>query len=307
MRLGMLIPEFPTQTHVFFWREICALREMGVDVRLLSTRRPSESCPHAFARMAVEETHYVYPPKPRALALLASATATARTVAYVRSLSEPLGRRLRALGLVACAADLASFARISMIEHIHVHSCADAAHIAALARLLGGPSYSLHLHGDLSVYGRDHAQKARLASFVVAAAEPMERQLQTNLGLAPERTLTLPMGVDTSAFSPAERSSRKGPLRLITVARLSEGKGHRYALAALRATIDRGHDVAYTIVGSGPDRGLIEENVSELGLIGRVRVTGSLAEDAVVSELRESDAFLLPSVGVFEASLVAVM
>src|SRR4051812_48909209 len=63
LRMGYLIPEFPAQTHVFFWREVVALREMGVGVTLISTRRtPIEACRHAFADEARRETHYVYPP-----------------------------------------------------------------------------------------------------------------------------------------------------------------------------------------------------------------------------------------------------
>src|SRR3954469_6435002 len=57
VRVGYLIPEFPGQTHVFFWREIVALRARGVTVRLLSTRRPAGSSRHEFAAAAAAETH----------------------------------------------------------------------------------------------------------------------------------------------------------------------------------------------------------------------------------------------------------
>ena len=63
VKIGYLVPEFPTQTHIIFWREIILLREMGVEVFLLSTRRPAPgSCPHEFAAQAEAETHYAYPP-----------------------------------------------------------------------------------------------------------------------------------------------------------------------------------------------------------------------------------------------------
>ena len=137
----------------------------------------------------------------------------------------------------------------------------------------------------------------------------MEQQLAREIGLPSERRRTLPMGVNTTSFSPLldPRDSEGGPLRLVTVARLSEGKGHRYALAALRDLLDRGVEVTYTIIGSGPDRGQIEAQIAELRLADRVRFTGSLREEAVLAELRSADVFLLPSVGVFEASPVAVM
>ena len=41
MRLGYFVPEFPSQTHIFCWREVVALRGLGVQVHLLSSRRPA--------------------------------------------------------------------------------------------------------------------------------------------------------------------------------------------------------------------------------------------------------------------------
>jgi colanic acid/amylovoran biosynthesis glycosyltransferase len=184
MRLGMLLPEFPTQTHIFFWREIEALRALGVDVHILSTRPPEVPCPHAFAATARAQTHYVYPPRPAAV--LASARRSplgwARALQYVQRLSPPLRQKARALGYLLCAADLHEWAERQRLDHIHVHSCADAAHLGAMVRLMGGPSYSLHLHGDLPVYGTDHELKSELASFVAAAARPMQRQPKAERG-----------------------------------------------------------------------------------------------------------------------------
>ena len=34
MTLGYLVPEFPGQTHAFFWREIGAIEEAGTPIRL---------------------------------------------------------------------------------------------------------------------------------------------------------------------------------------------------------------------------------------------------------------------------------
>lgn len=306
MRLGILIPEFPTQTHAFFWREIQALRGLGVEVHLLSTRRPRERCPHPFAATAAAETHYLFPPSPRAL-LLALRPASLRTGSgYVRSLSGSASAKVRDLALVPVAAELVCRSRALMLDHLHVHSCASAAHVVALARRLGGPPYSLHLHGDLPVYGTDHAQKSELASFVAAAARPTEAQLHDQVGLPPTRTCTLIMGVDTDRFTPPPPSAEPGgPLRAITVARLHRAKGYGAALEAVRALLDRGIDVRYRIVGTGPHRDEIEADVARLGLTQQVELVGSRGEDEVIEELRGADVFVLPTLG--EASPVSVM
>lgn len=38
--IGYLLPEFPGQTHIFWWREMNALTRMGIDIDIVSTRRP---------------------------------------------------------------------------------------------------------------------------------------------------------------------------------------------------------------------------------------------------------------------------
>ncbi len=308
MRLGMLLPEFPTQTHIFFWREIEALRGMGVDVHILSTRPPAVACPHAFATTARSQTHYVYPPRPRAL--LASARRAplgwGKALHYVRRLSRPAREKAQALGLVLCAADLLDYARANRLDHIHVHSCADAAHLGAMVRLMGGPTYSLHLHGDLPVYGTDHPLKSEGASFVAAAARPMQRQLIEEVHLPESRTRTLWMGVDTEQFTPRVHTKDRS-IHLVTVGRVALCKGHRYTFAALRRAREQGLDVRMSVGGSGPDEAQVRESIKENGLEEHVKMLGPLGEADVRGLLKGADAFVLSSVGLGEASPVAVM
>ncbi len=305
----MLIPEFPTQTHAFFWREIRALSSTGVDVQILSTRRPRESCPHEWAREAERQTVYLYPPRPDAISAAASILPRVpRALAYVSRLSGGPRRKLRGLGLVGSAVDLLSYARRRGLDHIHVHSCADAAHVVALCRLFGGPSYSLHLHGDLPVYGTDHAAKSWDAAFVAAAARPMERQLQEEVRLPPERTCTLWMGVDTDHFRPEERrTADPRGLNLVSIGRLHLCKGHVHAFAGLRRALHQGLRAHYTVGGIGPHEREIRESIARYGLEEHVTLVGSLGEKAVVELLHRADAFVLSSVGIGEASPVAVM
>ena len=203
-------------------------------------------------------------------------------------------------------AELADFGTRAGLDHVHIHSFADAAHVGSISRAMGGPPYSLHLHGDLPVYGTDHLLKARGASFAAAAARPMQRQL-VEAGIPEERTVTMWMGVDTTRFTPAEAPPPPGPLRLISVSRLALCKGHRYALRALRLALDAGLDATYEIIGRGPDAEEIRAEMVRLGLEAKVKMVGALGEDQILERLRASDACVLSSVGLGEASPVAVM
>lgn len=313
MRLLYLVPEFPSQTHAFFWREVQALRALGAEVVMVSTRRPPpNACRHEFAQAATEQTRYLFPPNwvRDAIFLLARPAGVLRALSYLAGLEEsgPL-QRLAAVPLILPAAKLARLARTLEASHLHVHSFANSAHVAALARVLGGCEYSLTLHGDLEVYGRDHARKTSHARFITCVTNPLRTQAMQRLGLPASRVHLLWMGVDTHHFTPKDRSPRPlgTPLRLLSVARLHVNKGHRFALRALKRIKDQGLDATYTIVGDGPAREEIEQEVLALGLSGSVTLTGTRSESEILRLLQSSDALLLTSVGMGEAAPVAVM
>ena len=60
MQIAYLVPEFPGQTHIFFWRELEALSKIGVDARVVSTRRPPRPIiSHTWANKAEANTFYL--------------------------------------------------------------------------------------------------------------------------------------------------------------------------------------------------------------------------------------------------------
>jgi glycosyltransferase involved in cell wall biosynthesis len=117
------------------------------------------------------------------------------------------------------------------------------------------------------------------------------------------------MGLDTAELASfgQNRSYTPGTLHIATVARLHAAKGHLHALAAMHAGLQSGLNLHYTIAGEGPFRDAINLRVQELGLEGRVTVTGTLSEIEVFELLSKVDTFLLPSTGLGEAWPVSVM
>jgi glycosyltransferase involved in cell wall biosynthesis len=116
------------------------------------------------------------------------------------------------------------------------------------------------------------------------------------------------MGVNCDKFQEnGSRAYRPGRLHLVTVARLDAMKGHRHALAAMHAALQRGCDITYTIAGEGPYRQEIEAEIRRLGLQERVRLAGTLSEESVLDLLQQADVFVLPSIGLGEAAPVSVM
>ena len=116
----------------------------GAGARVLERRCPAVL--HASSRSAVRSRLRPRGDRTNPLSLspsflarraLGSPDRLRRVFNYVTSLSAGGAARLKQLVTAVSAAELAEQARRGGIDHIHVHSCADAAHVAAMAYLLG--------------------------------------------------------------------------------------------------------------------------------------------------------------------------
>lgn len=311
MRIGYLVPEFPSQTHAFFWREIQALRNAGAEVLTVSTREtPACACAHAFAEEARRETTYLlraFRPPQDVLTGLARLTTG---IGYLSEWKESsLPARAKGLALLPLACTLRRWVHENQIDHIHCHSCATSAHLVALCERLGGPPYSLTLHGGLGVYGRDHLAKMRGAKFVAMVTQPLQDSVMELTGRTPDQAPIIPMGIIPERYlRPCYRVHAHDPFHLITVGRLNVVKGHRLVLEALAALRKREKaPLRYTIVGAGDEAKNIENFSRRMNLEDTVTFTGSLSEEGVSEALRASHVFVLASFGNGEAAPVAVM
>jgi glycosyltransferase involved in cell wall biosynthesis len=63
----------------------------------------------------------------------------------------------------------------------------------------------------------------------------------------------------------------------------------------MKSLLDRGYDLELRLAGDGPRKTQLANLTGELGISDRVSFLGFLTEDEVISELQESDLFVLPS------------
>ncbi|MET4103146.1 colanic acid/amylovoran biosynthesis glycosyltransferase [Roseovarius sp. MBR-78] len=299
--LGYLVPQFPGQTHIFFWREIAALERRGAVLHLLSTRVPPPGLvAHDWSDAAMARTTYLGRAAPVA-GLSGMARAPWREI-----LAEKAGRDfLRDVAICLPAARaLIRRCRARGIGHVHAHSCGRAALICALARRMGGPSYSLTLHGPLGDYGPGQRFKWRHAGFATIITRRLLGEARAALGAdMPQDVVVQPMGVDTAAFArdmPYRAPERGRPVRLFSCARLNVVKGHQDLLAALRLLRDAGIDAELDIAGEDDAGGSgyraeLEARIAALGLGEHARLLGAVDGDEVRHRLMAADVFVLAS------------
>lgn len=306
-QIGYLVPEFPGQTHIFFWREIAALQRMGVDTALISTRRPPKDIvSHTWSAEAMDVTRYLFPPGIRGLfsgglELLRSGPRRwwrcAKTIQQIPDAGP--GAKIRMVALVVLAARLAVIARQQQLKHIHVHSCADSSMLALFAHHLSGMQYSMTLHGPVSMYGCAQRLKWHHAAFGIAVSKRLRQEVLDVVGTDVEdRVEVAPMGVALDVFErskPYQAAAADGPWRLVTCGRLHYGKGHQDLIDAIRILKDKGRSVHLTILGEGPARPDLEKKITHLELEDEVRLAGAVSEEQVRDHLEAAHLFALGS------------
>jgi len=121
------------------------------------------------------------------------------------------------------------------------------------------------------------------------------RRLLIGLGCPEERIRIHHMGVDCGRFSYHERRYNGGPVRVLSVGRMVEKKGHLCGLKGVAAAVEAGVPVEYTIVGDGDLRPQVESSVSDLKLDEHVRLLGWQPQEVVVQLMYDHDILMMPS------------
>ncbi|BCW68851.1 colanic acid biosynthesis glycosyltransferase WcaL [Arthrobacter sp. NicSoilB4] len=321
VHLGYLVPEFPGQTHGFFWREIGVLRRLRIQPDIVSTRRPRNgSANQEWGGLAESLTTYLVPSSLPELVSMVRELLTpgpSHMAEIIRAASEMSGQRLRPfprprhfralarqLAWIALGARLSGLARERGWQHVHVHSCGNAANIALYAHLLSGLPYSLTLHGPLDDYGPNQAPKWANAAFSIVITDALNGEVRRSLGAAiPRHIAVAPMGVDAEEFSRATPyAPRRGQeaFRLFSCGRLNPSKGHDVLLAAVAEMLRDGADVELTIAGEdesggGGYRRELERLIDVHVLQHHVRLLGAVPASRIRQELDRSHAFALAS------------
>lgn len=322
LKIGFFIPEFPGQTHIFLWRERQALAELGIEAELISTRPPPRAvASHSWAAEAQAQTRYLMPLGGEGLGIVAELLRSG-PAGWARGLgaamtaeAQGLKGRLRMLALLAMGARLKRIARQQDWNHIHVHSCADSANIAMFAERLGGPGYSLTLHGPtLEGYGPNQRQKWRHARFATIISQLLTQVAEREIGADRPAVINVaPMGVDLDQIrrqAPWQPPAPGEPLRIFSCGRLNAVKGHDHLIQTVALLRTRGIDTQLEIAGEDEQGGTgyhrqLDALIAEKGLSDAVTLLGAVNETSVREGLERAHVFALASLN--EGISVAIM
>jgi glycosyltransferase involved in cell wall biosynthesis len=189
---------------------------------------------------------------------------------------------------------------------LHVNSSRDS-WIGGLAARLVRPRPKVirtrHISAPLNNSAATQLLYRRLLDMViVTGGERTRRDLIERDGMAPDRVVAFPIGLDVGHFSPAapERDIRlelglpRGHLLVGLISYLRDYKGHYYFIEAAAQVLKQRDDVTFLIVGEGPEDPVIRAQIARLGLNREVLLLGF--RDDLLNVFRSLDIFAIPTI-----------
>ena len=116
-----------------------------------------------------------------------------------------------------------------------------------------------------------------------------------NLGCPKEKITNIGVAYNSDVFTFSKHKTQE-KIKLISIGRLIEFKGHVYGLKVIRKLLDLGVDVDYAIIGDGPEKENLETTINDLKLNKRVSLLGSKSQKEISNYLSKSDIFLMTSI-----------
>lgn len=207
-----------------------------------------------------------------------------------------------------CMAALWKFWKEQGVDLVHAHQYTPFFYAMAARRLGRRPPVLFTEHGR---FWPDYPRRKRMLfnrlvlrrrDRVVGVGEAVRRALITNEGIPADRASVIYNGVDFHLADAADdRAAVRqelgiGPetLLVLQIARLDYLKDHATAIRAIERVAKSRANVRLVLVGDGPERGKIEDEIARRGVASSVQLLGLRTD--VTRLLQGADIFVLSSI-----------
>ncbi|MEO5339197.1 MAG: glycosyltransferase family 4 protein [Magnetococcus sp. MYC-9] len=196
---------------------------------------------------------------------------------------------------------VARWLRRNPVDAVITHSSIDSWLTALACRLISQPPAIIRLRHISAPVSRTPTSRwlyIQGCRHIVTTGEALRLQLIRDNHFPAPRITSIPTGIDLKRFVPGHQTQVRQQLGLATdrlligiIATLRSWKGHAHLLEAV-AALQR-NDIHLLIVGDGPQRNNLEQQIQALQLEACVTMTGN--REDVVPWLQACDLFVLPS------------
>ena len=303
MRIAILISQFPNIVQTYILNHIIFLKNSGADTVIIATYNPKQKETHPAVNKynLINETIYINTDgvsalkqiftlplhKPRYLSIL-------KRVAF-SSLWKRYGKKY---GIKAVLT--AKILPANGFDIIHSHSLINSYKYLYLKEIFHTPIITT-FHGFEPKSSKPLADKKirfvleKTDAFIVNTRFA-QTQL-TDLGCHKGKIHIIPQGTNTADFPYKSRKiSKKHPIIILSVGRLSIEKGFHIAIKAIAKAVKHFPDIKYHIIGSGPEEADLTALIHRLDLQETVKIYGSVSTDELLNHYSNAHMFILPSI-----------
>jgi colanic acid/amylovoran biosynthesis glycosyltransferase len=304
VKVAYIMNSYPMTSTTFIRREISALERQGIDIVRVALRPWTGELVDDDDKIERTRTRYVLFDGPIPLLWAVFRMLLSRPRRFVRAFALACRMGWHAdrpmlvhLVYLAEASRIEPWLRQNEIQHVHSHFGTNAAEVAMLVHMLGGPEWSFTVHGP-EEFDKGPltglAEKVRRCAFAVAVSSYCRSQLYARSDYVYwPKIQVVHCGLDKELLE-LPNELRLPSRRFVCVGRLCEQKGQLLLLEAARRLADE-TEYELVLVGDGELRGQIEAFISHFNLRNNVRVTGWVSNDRVREEIHLARALILPS------------
>lgn len=187
------------------------------------------------------------------------------------------------------------------VAHLHAHFAVGATSVVQIVHLLTDIPYSFTTHAYDIYLSQPSvlAYKMSMAHFVVTCSKYNQRYLRTLVdNQTGERIYCIYVGLNLHLF-PTTRLEVPVPDNrplILAVCRLVEKKGMHYLIDACHILKKQGYGFLCRIVGDGPQRQQLAQQIHELELTDKVELVGAAAHEQVLQMYQQATVMALPCI-----------
>lgn len=305
LKVAYILHRFPSLTETFILREMCRIREERVEINIFSLLPPKHTTVHEQATEWLPVTHYG--PYLSLKVLKAQLHFLRRSPRrYLRALAKTIWQTYREpvvlLGVLALFPKIIFFARQMEeleIDHIHAHFVWLGGIAAGVVADVLDITFTIHPHA-FGLFERNQ-QNVRIelenASKIVTISNYHRTYIaKLCAGIDSEDIELVHLGVDTDHFRPASKLSNRRSIRILSIGRFIEKKGHGFLIDACKLLAERGLAFQCQIVGGGPLESALQTRIGQHKLQDQVTLLEALEQDQILELYQTTDIFALPCI-----------
>ncbi len=298
MRIGYILLQFPVVSETFIMNELIELINRGHEVYVFSLLHPKQQVVHPEVEkyQLLQKTHYLPAYTRLGLELLKPKA----WPALFNDAYEGKPAKSKLLGKLFSAAAINHLSRVIIDFHLdvlHAHFYGLSTFVTMQVSRRTAIPFTFTCHA-FDIFIKPNAEVMRkhmeAAAKVITPSYYNKAYLHSLTGVSEEKIQVIRACTNIDKFKSVER--QEGKCRILSVGRLVEKKGYRYAIMAVKQLTTEFPKIQLRIVGSGPLERALKSLVNSLRLDTNVTFLGSLSSGSLTEELAKATLFALPCV-----------